>query len=132
MPHTKYKMDPDVKRAWTAALRSGDYTQGKNMLCAVGEDGSKTYCCLGVLAEIAVKEGVIQPGHTGISGLRLYFSGDDMTLPLEVMKWAGLEMPNPWIGPDPVDSEDRASAAELNDYHDFSFEQIADRIDEYL
>lgn len=33
---------------WTAALRSGQYTQGRSYLC----DGTN-YCCLGVLAEEA-------------------------------------------------------------------------------
>lgn len=45
---------------WTAALRSGKYSQGQNTLC----DGTN-YCCLGVLAEEAgfpkqeVSDGVI-------------------------------------------------------------------------
>jgi hypothetical protein len=32
---------------WITALRSGEYTQGKGMLCRNGE-----YCCLGVLSKV--------------------------------------------------------------------------------
>jgi hypothetical protein len=41
---------------WTAALRSGKYEQGQNALC----DGS-AFCCLGVLAEVAGFEKVVDP-----------------------------------------------------------------------
>lgn len=41
-------MDAYLKAKWVAALRSGDYKQGKNQLC----DGA-AYCCLGVLCEVA-------------------------------------------------------------------------------
>lgn len=42
----------DYKDKWIAALRSGQYQQGRSLLCAIRDDGSKTYCCLGVLAEL--------------------------------------------------------------------------------
>lgn len=36
--------------AWCAALRSGEYKQGRDRLCSY--DGEDKYCCLGVLSEI--------------------------------------------------------------------------------
>lgn len=47
-------MDPDVKEDWVKALRSGKYKQGKATMCDVGEDGSESFCCLGVLANEAI------------------------------------------------------------------------------
>lgn len=37
------KLNPDFKKRWIEALRSGDYEQGKNSLYKDGK-----YCCLGV------------------------------------------------------------------------------------
>ena len=44
-------LDPELKKQWVAALRSGDYKQGRNYLC--NEPGeSARFCCFGVLADI--------------------------------------------------------------------------------
>jgi hypothetical protein len=43
------KMDPELKTKWLVALRSGEYKQGRSVLC--GPDNN--YCCLGVLAKVA-------------------------------------------------------------------------------
>lgn len=45
----------DARKKWIAALRSGEYKQGKYVLKT--DDGR--YCCLGVLMDLAQKEGVI-------------------------------------------------------------------------
>jgi hypothetical protein len=42
------KMDPQLKRKWLIALRSGRYKQGRDQL----KRGRK-FCCLGVLADVA-------------------------------------------------------------------------------
>ena len=42
-------MNPDVKAKWVAALRSGEYEQGRVYL----HDEDDRYCCLGVLCAIA-------------------------------------------------------------------------------
>ncbi len=42
-------MDKELKAKWVAALRSGEYKQGKTFLRR--EDNS--YCCLGVLLDVA-------------------------------------------------------------------------------
>lgn len=50
---TEYrKLDPNVRSIWTAALRSGDFVQGKKQL-GIGDPSSQvSLCCLGVLAVI--------------------------------------------------------------------------------
>lgn len=41
-------LEPKVKAEWLAALRSGDFKQGKDYL----RTGKNTFCCLGVLCHI--------------------------------------------------------------------------------
>ena len=48
-------MNKEIKKEWVEALRSGDYTQGRGRLRSANyedSDGSYSYCCLGVLADI--------------------------------------------------------------------------------
>lgn len=42
-----FKMDPEIKAQWVAALRLGEYQQGFDQL-----HPSSTFCCLGVLCDI--------------------------------------------------------------------------------
>ena len=44
----------NVKKAWVKALRSGEYKQGKERLCRQNAEGELEFCCLGVLADIAL------------------------------------------------------------------------------
>jgi len=45
-------MKDEIKAKWTKALRSGQYEQGQRYL-----NNNNKLCCLGVLCEIAFKEG---------------------------------------------------------------------------
>lgn len=42
------KMHPELKTKWLAALRSGDYAQGKHVLRTTSDQ----YCCIGVLCNV--------------------------------------------------------------------------------
>lgn len=46
------KIDPEIKAKWLAALRSGQYKQGKEYLCRV-INNEPSFCCLGVLADVS-------------------------------------------------------------------------------
>lgn len=87
------KMRPEVARMWVDALRSGDYKQGKHRLTTVTDDGVE-HCCLGVLCEIAVQEGVIPPGKPDdvsflVPKAILYGKHDAGAVPpTEVNQWA--------------------------------------------
>ena len=51
-----------LRKAWIAALRSGDYVQGQKYLVATDKTTGQTkHCCLGVACEVAVKEGLVDP-----------------------------------------------------------------------
>jgi hypothetical protein len=138
-------MKDDVKTRWVAALRSGEYRQGNGQLKQTHPDRSTldkieyTHCCLGVLCEIAVEDGVIGPdeAHTYSSAVRS-FVGQTLFLPEQVVDWAGLTSDNPdvEITEDEYDEEagedlpltKRLALAELNDDHK-SFAYLADLID---
>lgn len=132
-------MNQEIKARWVAALRSGEFEQGKDYLC---EDGK--YCCLGVLSELAVRDGVIAPAEaidvpSGGTIPGLAFDGERHHLPQSVAKWADI---NPeyddWEGdvvydPDPyVLFGDRdQTVSELND-KGMTFPELADLIEEKL
>src|SRR5215469_11819332 len=97
-------MNKEIKSKWTAALRSGEYEQGIGSLCLAGVNGSKKYCCLGVLCDLAVKDGVIpEPEHTEPNpGIGTYYhkygeEGATALLPFEVTSWAGLNDGSPEV-----------------------------------
>lgn len=111
-------MNAKVKTKWLKALRSGEYDQTTGKLLDRTSEGDK-FCCLGVLCNLYAQE---HPG-TGFraNGQGLYYFDDkNGTLPDRVKKWAGslkgLEL----------------ELVRLNDEHNFSFNQIANFIEEKL
>lgn len=81
------KMNPEIKEKWLTALRSGDYAQGKGFLCKVEEDGSKAYCCLGVLTDLYIQEMGFE-WERGVS--YLHFDEEIVMLPLSVRNWSSV------------------------------------------
>jgi len=131
------------RKQWTAALRSGDYTQGKFAL----KTREGNFCCLGVACELAVKEGVTKHvGSTCTCGTDGCNSGSgyenqhgnpvNSTLAENVMDWLGLATAGGELkdavqygqSPDgePVVAN---SLAGLNDDAGWTFAQIADLIE---
>lgn len=111
-------MNKDVKQKWVDALRSGKYEQGRFLL--KNNDGQ--YCCLGVLCDLAVQEGVAR--ETAESD-EFYYDGDALTPPPSVKEWAGSNLEYLDIGGE----GEFEFYAELNDYDDLTFDQIADLIE---
>lgn len=139
-------MNREIRDRWVAALRSGDYQQGQHLLRAQTPDGDKL-CCLGVLCELAVADGVIpEPvlkGQTWGQENDYYVYGDDedgSLLPDVVARWAdvkdasGAFDDNPIAAP-PVDEQDDGyyleTLAGLND-EGKTFGEIAELIESYL
>ena len=101
-------MNEQVKKMWLDALRSGDYTQGREVLHLVTEDGEQQFCCLGVLCDLAHRAGVVArpestvalygddtkpyilKGGTPAIGYTYGWGGSVADLPHEVVEWAGL------------------------------------------
>lgn len=49
-------MNPEIKKEWLEALRSGEYKQGNRCLFLESKDGDKSFCCLGVLMDLMTKK----------------------------------------------------------------------------
>lgn len=127
-------MDSEIKERWVAKLRSGGYTQGTGKLNSDGK-----YCCLGVLCEIAVEDGiVIKTDAVTDTGTGRYISKVDTSdyevsvLPFAVKNWAGLPDTNPEVEFFNADGfPEDMTLAELNDSGK-TFEEIANLIEESL
>jgi hypothetical protein len=102
---------------WVAALRSGEYKQGKLELRTVTSTGFR-HCCLGVATDLYCKAkrqswDTVTAGHS------------ELVMPPAVCEWIG--MPND-ANPNLIVGEDWESAAKLND-NGVSFKRIARAIE---
>jgi len=114
-------MNPQIKQAWIDALTSGAYEQGYNQLRL-----RDSYCCLGVLCELAEMEWVCESNgyrHEAISYGKHIHEAEELVLPKSVMAWAELEESSP--------SVKDSNLSDINDSGK-SFEQIAQLIHEHL
>lgn len=129
-------MNPDIKKLWVDALRSGNYVQGKSCLRKPSRTDSKVieHCCLGVLCDLYVKQDTVNGSYWDNSP-RDYFvlneAGQETSayLPSSVMEWAGLELHNPRVK---FKGDHETTLTNLNDNRDHSFKQIADAIEDSL
>lgn len=118
-------MNPEVRDKWLAALESGEIKQTRQYLGR--SSGSR--CCLGVLCDIAVEEGVIpapavkEDLTTGVK--YLIYSGESAQLPPKVRKWAGLSDGDPFYKRDRFNN---VTLATLNDSSKYNFKKIAEVI----
>lgn len=115
-------MDKRVKKLWVKALKSGKYKQGQGYLAT--DDG---HCCLGVLCDLAVKEGVLKPPRLSKDhDCRVFGKASIYLLPPKVAHWAKLKHQDP-----PIDHVKYTKLTHAND-GGLSFETIADIIEEQL
>lgn len=126
-------MNSVIKEKWVAALRSGKYEQGRDRLATITNYDETTYCCLGVLCELAVEEGIAIKTKE-ISSFN--YDNDRSYPPESVCKWAEFKISeypypeeisyirNPMIG--------EYNLGEYNDSKGYSFKQIADLIENNL
>lgn len=81
-------MKPEVAKKWAQALRSGKYKKVEGRLQDRTE-GPHAYCALGVLCDIARKEGVPVELMQVSNGCELV--GGGLSDQPEVARWAGIE-----------------------------------------
>lgn len=116
----------EVREKWVKALRSGDYPQTRSTL-----RDDIGFCCLGVLCDIAMKEGIIPKTelrryrYTDGKTYVMYGNVGEMNssyLPYSVAQWAGLCNNNGAFG------ANNTSLARLND-EGKTFKEISDVIE---
>lgn len=122
------RLNPTIKQQWLDALRSDEYTQGREFL-----NNNGNFCCLGVLCDIHSKEtGTPWNTQPNEKDLMVYLGhrGDP---PGAVSKWA-YDFKNQIIGSVWTLKYDgnECDLVKLNDRVGLNFEQIADLIEEQL
>ena len=151
-------MNAAIKQRWLKALRSGKYKQAKRRLAIHNHETREPegFCCLGVLCEIAVEDGVItktlaegyHQGQRVLHGAyrpagQWHGDGERGALPEAVRRWAGVDSNNPDVrlresvplahGPGAhYRRGDVVGLATCNDILGFDFNQIAALIEEQL
>ena len=129
-------MNPEIKKKWVDALRSGNYGQDKEHLRTT--DG---FCCLGVLCDLAVAEGLdikVQEPEVGSERGEYEYDYNTTYLPISVQTWAEIAY-NPKVPasivPDTYgrdfSSHVEVDLADLNDAG-MPFSEIADLIEKGL
>ena len=125
-------MNKEIAKKWCAALRSGDYKQGTDVL---HNTSNNTYCCLGVLCDIYQREGnkfdTVSVDNFGVetdNGFEnlsaTYFDGRCDVLPVVVMRWADIDCSSGSF------DDDLYNLAAMNDDHGYTFGDIAKVIEE--
>lgn len=131
-------MKAEIKDRWIEKLESGEFPQVKGELRGVDVDGEVIgYCCLGVLCEIAVEDGIIERDPEFGGYLAPDEDGDEYRenslLPKAVADWAGLDSVSPAVPADCIDDpETTVELSELNDAYNQNFKSIAKLIKEHL
>lgn len=125
------RMNPEIKAKWVAALRSGEYRQGQANL----RNRANEFCCLGVLCDLAAKEGLGAWDADRRDDAFVWPSldadlGYDVTLlPRGIAAWAGIDAG--LLGPNvEIRGTDDALACHNDDGRTFS--EIAAAIEEQL
>ena len=115
-------MKQEIAEKWAEALESGQYTQHTGALA--NPDYSK-HCCLGVLCELAILDGVSITQEKG------QFGTEKSYLPVAVREWSGMQTGNASIkqGTYTGALEGYSSLVEPND-ENVSFKNIAQGIRE--
>lgn len=110
------KMDPEIKKKWVSALRSGKYPQNHGALRYEG-----SFCALGVLCDVVLPSGWEAPHY-------------DPKYPDSTYTHCGRrEMPGAKLFDVAKLSRDRAGdVIVLNDEEELSFDEIADFIEKEL
>jgi len=122
-------VDAIIAIKWADLLESEEFTQGTDALCKLGR-----YCGLGVLCELAVREGIIPPPNPELSmnGRAWYgtdeFNGSTQSLPVAVLEWAGM-----WnsLGEFLSGRYEKLTIAQMNDALGYTFDELGRLIREH-
>jgi hypothetical protein len=133
-------MNQEIKAKWLEKLRSGNYPQAKGALYTrEDEDGNEGYCCLGILCEVLVEDGLIRKdlsGEKAAYGTEEEFEEgyyEKAFPPQSVVDRADLLESNPEVSVPELAGEDgKVTLSSLNDSYGYTFARIADLIEKQL
>lgn len=114
------------RKKWVAALRSGQYKQ-----CQYTLYNGEGFCCLGVATDTYLKERGLE--WESPDGMWHSFEGESELLPKKVAKWLGIPVCEGYKYTDvlyTMNDGTRQSVAILNDDSNYSFNDIANVIEE--
>jgi len=126
------KMNPEVKKKWLTALRSGEYEQTQGRLYRSQPTATNSrpagFCCLGVLCHVAQEEGLVEfePVQETFDCFENPLDKCGTGLPRVVREWAELTYG------DVEYKGEKNSLVGLNDAVGLNFEEIADAIEKSL
>ena len=116
----------EALKLWVKALRSGDYIQGKGYLHM--ED---RFCCLGVACDLFKEQlGLTVRDNLEDEPVVVTYDGEDGTLPEAVSTLTGVDRLGSLRSEVMVSGTAIYTFIELNDTAEFTFDQIADVIEE--
>lgn len=118
-------MRTDLKDGWVAALESGDFKQVQNTLTKIEKGEVVGHCCLGVLAEICVRD----------------FPDADVTVDIDSKSYRryifdgnhdSAALPHEWAESVGISVDDQNTLIGMNDNDNCTFTQIAQYVKENL
>lgn len=118
-------MNKKIKAEWVAALRSGEYKQGRGHL----RDVEDNFCCLGVLCNLHAQH---HPDIAKTHFNKSFYMNEGTTLPLAVLQWAGLDSSDPIVDGHFLSTWNDGLNTSLRHVDPLNFEQIADLIEKNL
>jgi hypothetical protein len=126
---------------WLKRLKSGKDKQGRFFLNKVSPSGESSYCCLGILCEVAMENGLVIAKKPDVGfdhninneyvKIDIFqYNGDGDLQPREVSHWLGLgNIRNVLV----THEGEQALISRLNDINQLTFSEIADLLfNEYL
>lgn len=131
-------MNPEIKKDWITDLRSGKFKQGRYSLRTVDPDtGIQKDCCLSVLTDQYIRktgdsgyERDLDEINLNINTGKMQYKGSNFLHP-SVKAWAGLNCISDLVDlPKKINGSAATTLAGLNDQESFTFDQIANVIEE--
>lgn len=118
-------MKARVAKLWMKALRSDEYAQGQEVLARRNNvTDNVEYCCLGVLCELAIQDGVKVIKNTENPD-EFQYDGAYTSPPPSVLEWAGIDPEPSFVAGDSFIDK----CISWNDTSGYSFKKIASFVD---
>jgi hypothetical protein len=117
-------MKQNIKDKWISALRSGDYKQTFGRLRK-----DDCFCVMGVLCDVVYKENVLDISWKAVGGI-YYIDNNDTMISQKISNFVGLSIRPVIINEYHIKRIN--SLTRMNDRYNYSFNELADIIEDQL